>query len=156
MKTHIVIAFALFLSIAPSANELSWVDTQVEAIKPARKGMNDSELTNIKDPFIFFGKRTKQKYTKSKKKTVMHSITKKSTTSSDSTSIIILHQPSKPLILSAIINNSALINGEWYKINESVDSFKLSSISRTNVVLTKGNEKLVLTTSDTKRNLKFK
>ncbi|WP_373003389.1 hypothetical protein [Sulfurimonas sp.] len=154
MKTYIVIAFVLS-SIALSSNELSWVDTQVEAIKPARKGMSDDELNKIKDPFIFYKNRSKKNYVKSIKKPVKYASVKKYTTSSDTRSVI-LQQPSKRLVLSAIINNSALINGEWYKVNESVDSFKLSSVNRTSVVLTKGNGKLVLTTSDTKRNLKFK
>ena len=154
MKTYIIIAFVLS-SITLSSNELSWVDAQVEAIKPARKGMSDSELNQIKDPFIFYKNRSKKTYVKSRKRSIKYSSVKKYTTTSD-TSSVILRQPSKHLILSAIINNSALINGEWYKLNESVDSFKLSSISRTSVVLTKGNGKLVLTTNDTKRNLKFK
>jgi len=154
MKTYIVIAFVLS-SIVLSSNELSWVDTQVEAIKPARKGMSDSELNKIKDPFIFYKNRSNRTYIKTRKKSVKYSTTKKSTTSSEATNTI-LQQPLKRLVLSAIINNSALINGEWYKLNESVDSFKLSNINRTSVVLTRGNGKLVLTTSDTKRNLKFK
>lgn len=154
MKTYIVIA-VLLSSITLSSNELSWVDTQVEAIKPARKGMTEPELNKIKDPFIFYKNHNKKTYVKRRKKSVKYSTVKKSSTSSRTTSVI-LQQPSKRLILSAIINNSALINGEWYKLNESVGSFKLSSINRTSVVLTKGNGKLVLTTSDTKRNLKFK
>jgi hypothetical protein len=154
MKTYILIA-VLLSSITLSSNELSWVNTQVEAIKPARKGMSDSELNKIKDPFIFYKNRSKKTYVKRRKKSVKYSTVKKSSTSSRATSVI-LQQPSNRLILSAIINNSALINGEWYKLNESVSNFKISSINRTSVVLRKGNGKLVLTTSDTKRNLKFK
>jgi hypothetical protein len=154
MKTYILIA-VLLSSITLSSNELSWVNTQVEAIKPARKGMSDPELNKIKDPFIFYKNRSKKTYVKRRKKSVKYSTVKKSSTSSRATSVI-LQQPSNRLILSAIINNSALINGEWYKLNESVSNFKISSINRTSVVLRKGNGKLVLTTSDTKRNLKFK
>ena len=154
MKTYIIIFFLLSSTIL-SSNELSWVNTQVEAIKPERKGMTETELNKIKDPFIFYKNRSKKTYVKTRKKSVKYASIKKSTTSSKATSVI-LGQPSKRLVLSAIINNSALINGEWYKLNESIDSFKVSSINRTSVVLTKGNGKLVLTTSDTKRNLKFK
>lgn len=154
MKEYIVIAFILS-SITLSSNELSWVDTQVQAIKPARKGMSDTEINKIKDPFIFYKNRSQKSYAKVRRKSIKHANIKNSATSSDAKSII-LQQPLKPLILSAIINDSALINGNWYKLNESVDSFKLSSIKRTSVVLRKGNGKLILTTSDTNRNLKFK
>ena len=154
MNIYILITF-LLLSVTLSSNELSWVDTQVQAIKPARKGMTDLELDKIKDPFIFYKNSTKSRYVKTKKKYRKYASTKKSTTSSEANSIVLEH-PSNNFVLSAIINNSALINGEWYKINESVNSFKLSSINRTSVILTKGNGKLVLTTSDKKRNLKFK
>nr|WP_321266004.1 hypothetical protein [uncultured Sulfurimonas sp.] len=155
MKLYILIAITLMLSATINANELSWVDTQVDAIKPPRQGMSDSEIATIKDPFVFYKNRTAKKYKKTKVNSKRYSGVKNSTTSSG-TSDKRLEQHSKPFILSAIINDSALINGEWYKVNESVDNFTLSSISRTSVVLTKGSGKLVLTTNDTKRNLKFK
>jgi len=154
MKLYIKIVIISIFSICLNANELSWVDTQVNAIKPTRKGMSESEISKIKDPFVFYNKRKTKRYTKPKKSSKVYSSVKKST--SNKASNVVLKQPSKPFVLSAIINNSALINGQWYKLNENVDSFKLSSINRTNVVLTKGSGKLVLTTNDRKRNLKFK
>jgi type II secretory pathway component PulC len=154
MKTLILMAFILLFSISLNSNELSWVDTQVQAIKPPRKGMDNNELNKIKDPFIFYKNRYNKKYVKARKKSVKSSV-KKSTTSSDAV-ITVLPQPSKHLVLKAIINKSALINGEWYKQNEYIDSYQISSVNRTSVVLTKSNRKFVLTTSDTKQNLKFK
>lgn len=154
MKLFILIIF-LLCSNSLSSNELSWVDTQIEAIKPARKGMNEAELNKIKDPFIFYKNRNKKNYVKSRKKPVKYFSASKSTTSSE-TSNDMLKQQSKHLVLSAIINKSALINAKWYKLGEHVGSFKLSSMNRTSVVLVKGSAKLVLRTGDTKRNIKFK
>ncbi|MCK9491031.1 MAG: hypothetical protein M0Q24_02990 [Sulfurimonas sp.] len=153
MKIYkIIIASLLFFQVALSANELSWVDTQVDAIKPARIGMNNSEILKIQDPFIFYKKSSE----KSKNKKVAHvakaSIKKSSTTST----ISAIKQTPQSMKLSAIINNSALINGEWYRVNQNIAGFLVSSITRTNVVLTKGSQKLVLTTNDQNKNLKFK
>ncbi len=154
MKKYSVIAFALFLATILSSNELSWVDTQVEAIKPPRKGMSNSNIANIKSPFIFLRK-NKKKGAESKSKSANYVASSKITTSSSNSSKIVSPKAG-PLILSAVINNSALINGKWYKINDKVLNYKLSSVNRTSVILTKGERKIVLSTSDTKRNLKFK
>jgi len=148
MRTYkITLASLLFFQATLSANELSWVDTQVDAIKPARVGMNDSEILKIQDPFIFY----KKDSAKNKKVT---RITKSSIKKSSTNSVEITNKAIKPMKLSAIINNSALINGEWYRVNQNVAGFIVSNITRTNVVLTKGSQKLVLTTND--KNLKFK
>ena len=37
--------------------------------------------------------------------------------------------------LSAIINNRAKINGEWYELNNEIDNFYLVSIKRNSVVI---------------------
>lgn len=146
MKKYLIIVFILLFTINLSSNELSWVDTQVDAIKPARQGMSSANLNKIHSPFIFLNK-------KSKKKSITYA---KRAKASSNTKKYVLAQPLKSLILSAIINNSALINGEWYKIKDSVSGYRVSKVTRTSVVLTKGSGELVLSTSDTKRNLKFK
>ena len=162
MKKYLVIAFVLFFTITLSSNELSWVDTQVDAIKPPRKGMSNSHVTNIKSPFIFLEKNRSEakKRGKSKKsyatKPKSKSSSKMSASSSSSSKTLASKKAPKGFMLSAIINNSALINGKWYKLNDSIKSYKLSSIDRTSVVLTKGKKKLVLSTSETKPSLKFK
>jgi len=152
MKTcKITIASLLLFQATLSANELSWVNTQVDAIKPARVGMNNSEILKIQDPFIFYKKKPTKDKNKKVTNVVKSSIKQSSTNSIDTTSI----RP-KSMKLSAIINNSALINGVWYRVNQNIAGFIVSSITRTNVVLTKGKEKLVLTTNNQNKNLKFK
>jgi len=136
--------------IAQIDTELSWVDTQVDAIRPARVGINNYEIMKIQDPFIFY----KKKSDKSKKIT---GVVKASISGSSANSVkASLKKKPKPMKLSTIINNSALIDGKWYRVNEKIAGFIVSSITRTNVVLSKGKKKLVLTTNDQNRNLKFK
>ncbi len=147
MKKYFVIAFVLLSTITLSSNELSWVDAQVEAIKPPRKGMSSSNIANIKAPFIFLNK---------KKKAKVDSIHSSKTIKSTGPSGVVVKKPSKRLLLSAIINNSALINGKWYKLNDNVHSYKLSSINRTSAVLIQGKRKLILSTDSINQNIKFK
>lgn len=61
MKKYLLI-LTLTMSTSLFANELHWVDTQVEAIKPPRKGMQTQELAGIKDPFVFLVKKEDKKY----------------------------------------------------------------------------------------------
>jgi len=155
MKKHILIISVLVSSIVCSANELDWVNTQVEAIKPPREGMNNSELAKARSPFIFLkaNKTASNKKPSSKKPSTVKKIT---TTSKDKSGKVVSKESSKNLVLSAVINKSALINGKWYKLNDTVYGYKLSNVNRTTVILIKGKKKLVLTTSDIKQNIKFK
>jgi len=147
MKKNIVITFLLLLfSVSLSSNELAWVDKQIEAIKPARSGLVAKNVDTLKNPFIIVEEK-KLVTTKSGKKVYVTS--KKSKKSRYKTS-------RRYYSLNAIMNNSALINGRWYKLNDSVGGYKLRSIAKTHVVLVKGSKKLKLTTYSKNRNLKFK
>ena len=156
MKKYSIVINALFFTISLSSNELSWVDTQVEAVKPPRKGMSNAKLAHIKSPFIFLNGKSKKRYKKYKRKTSYLKSSNKVATTSSNSSNTIKQSSSGKFVLSAVINNSALINGEWYKLNDTVSNYKISSVNRTSVVLTRGDRKLVLSTSETKRTLKFK
>ena len=48
--------FILTFYIQLFANELSWVDDQVEAIKPPRSGASSQLLRAAENPFIFLKK----------------------------------------------------------------------------------------------------
>jgi len=148
----IIIASLLFLQTTYSANELSWVDTQIDAIKPARVGIDDSQIMKTEDPFLFFKKNS----TKNKSVKISTAVKQKNIIKQIPSTNNDVKQTPLTMKLSAIINNSALINGEWYRVNQYVADFIISSITRTSVVLTKGKEKLVLTTSEQNKNLKFK
>ena len=156
MKT-LLITLSILFSITLFSDELSWVDDQVKAIKPARAGMSLSLLKAMHEPFIFLEKnRTPDKDTNKKKKGA--SISKQVQPTSSSTNMkktsttTTLH---RVLVLSLIMNNAAMISGEWYKIGDDIDGYKVSEINRNSVLLRKHKKKLLLSTKSTSQKLKF-
>jgi len=137
------ISLSFLISLNLVANELEWVDEQVEAIKPPREGMKGKEISSIKDPFIFLKKNAPKKATsKSGKKTSSTSIKK----------VIKTPQSYK---LTTVINRSALINGKWYKEGEVMHGYKIAEVNPQSVLLTKKKKKLLLSTHSKNRNLNF-
>ena len=154
MKINFIVSFILLISITLSSNELSWVDTQVETIKPSRRGVSDATISSITSPFIFLNDK-KEKSDEKKSKPIEYLRASK-TTKSASNSTIYTTYSSKYFTLSAIMNKSALINGKWYNLNDRVSRYKLSHVNVTSIELTRGNRRIVLSTNNKKRNLKFK
>jgi len=144
MKT-LIISLSLLVATHILADELSWVDEQVQAIKPARSGMSSRSLSHIKNPFIFLAKNgggsSEKKATTTKAKPKDSSKTAK--------------VASKVLSLAAIMNNAAMISGSWYKIGDSINGYKVREITSDSVLLTKNKKKLLLSTKSTRKNLKF-
>jgi len=139
MKT-LLLSIAL-LSSAVYANELNWVDEQVQAIKPARSGMKRQELSSLKNPFIFVRKTDKtKKGANSNKKTGLKKVVKKKI----------------DLKLTLVINQSAQISGKWYKKGETINGYKIEEITPRAVLLKKKNKELLLTTNSKNNTLKFK
>jgi len=129
-----------------NANELAWVDEQIEAIKPPRVGLSPKEIGKLKDPFILLVEKKEDKKTKSATKTKKHSkynYKKK------------IHRRSYRFTLEAIMNKSALINGKWYKEGSSIHGYKITNVDRKTVTLVKGSRKITLSTISKKQNLKF-
>jgi len=143
MKTLYAILVLLGISQL-SASELSWVDEQVEAIKPPRTGISSKEIKAVKDPFIFLVKKDdiegKPKKNTSKKVSTAHYVKKSHT---------------KRLVLDAVLNKSALINKKWYKEGDKVYGYKLAQVNTTSVVLKRQNKQLLLSTKSKSKNLKF-
>jgi hypothetical protein len=134
-------------------DDLSWVDEQIESIKPKRVGIAPKYISLLKDPFIFLEKnKTKKKdkgktrYTRSR--VIPPSILPRPTVSKTSTnSKKVVKKRTKKLELSAIINDTALIAGKWYKLGDSVRGYKITKITLTDVILErKGGKKITLTT----------
>ena len=145
MKFFLIILF-LLLSINLYSNELTWVDEQIKAIKPPRKGVSTFLVSKLQDPFVAINKTKKKRKRKSssyktpgKKKTLASKLVTK-----------------KKFTLNAIMNNSALIDNIWYKIGGTVKGYKLTKVDKTFVILTKGKNKLLLSTNSKNQNLKFK
>lgn len=154
MKTKTITLLVLFFaSINLIATELEWVDEQIEAIKPPRKGV---KITTATDTFVFLEKNKKDK--KDDKKGVI-----------SSTRVAVIQKPTLPSTLTikesikkkdyqlfAILNKSALIDDRWYKKGEKVDKYTLADIDKNSVVLKDGSKEIVLSTNSQQQTLKFK
>ena len=97
----LTILLLLVLSTTLFSNELSWVDEQVEAIKPPRHGILGRDISKLKDPFIFLSAKKVYKKRSSYKRYKR-------------TSKRVSNYPSN-IKLEAIMNKSAFINAKWYK-----------------------------------------
>lgn len=149
----VVLSSALYANVnaqaAINTNELSWVDEQVEAIKPARTGIKNYKIDRLKNPFVFL--KPIDKAGKSKRRVAPRVTT---THSSSQIQPAIVHSSSS-LALEAVINKSALINGRWYKEGQNVYGYTLKKVSGNTIYLTKNNKTKVLTTKVKHTSLKF-
>ncbi|MEN4052239.1 MULTISPECIES: hypothetical protein [Sulfurimonas] len=141
----LTIILLLLLSTQLFSNELAWVDEQIEAIKPPRKGIDNKKISKLKDPFIYL----KTKKGKKRKKSTYRS--RKSSTSGSKK----VRTYSSKISLEAILNKSALINGKWYREGEKIYEYKLEKVNLKTVLLTKGKKQLLLSTVSKSKNLKF-
>lgn len=137
----------LFLATQLFSNELAWVDEQIEAIKPERVGISNSEISKIKSPFIFLEKSDESTVKKNTKGVTLPYAKYK---------IVTKRKSSIYFRLEAILNKSAMINGKWYKEGKYVYGYKLSKVNRTSVVLIRKNKKIRLSTASRNRHIKFK
>ena len=119
MKTR-VLFFLLMLCSASLANnsqaEMEHYDQLFSAINEQRKGLSDSELKSLSDPFL-------------KLKTINHD----NNSSFDDT-----------FDLQAIFNNKAKINGKWYQAKDRVGEYELTNIKSKSVTLINKDEKIDL------------
>ncbi len=114
-----------------------WVDGQIKAIKPPRSGISHTAINAIKNPFIYVYPESKASDSKAAAKTA--------TTTAP-----------KPLRLSAVMNNVALINGTWYRVNDKVRGYTLAKIVPDSVLLTSGKTKKMLFVTEENPNIQIK
>jgi len=143
------IILLLIISFNLSANELQWVDEQINAIKPPRTGVNKSKINTTKDPFIFL----KEDETKNEENTSTLTPTTINTKVLLSKKRTIKKRAS--IDLMAIFNKSALINNKWYKLGDKIDKYTISEIKQTTVVLKGKHTELLLSTQSKIKNLKI-
>ncbi len=153
MKTFIITTIVL-LGININANELTWVDEQVEAIKPPRIGMKSRELSILKDPFIFLKKNRidKEKNKSENTRTRVSSTPNKLANFSDTKKTI---KKKSSLSVTMLMNSSAMINGKWYRVGDTINGYKVSKMDKDSVLLTKKSKKLLLSTNSKSKNLNF-
>lgn len=133
MKTLLIITAITATLMANDANT-AWVDKQVAAIKPPRVGLSPQAIRSVKDPFIIVKPEVKagsKSTAQGPTRTVAKSVKKEPVAI-------------EPLKLDAVLNNSALINDKWYRINETVRGYSISKIDQKSVVLTKGKQEKIL------------
>ncbi len=132
---------------APHLSELAWVDEQIEAIKPPRKGVSYRAIARLKDPFVFLEKNKTKKKEKKQSRSTPPQVVPKSTTADSTKAKKPKKKSKKGLKLQAVLNNSALINGRWYRLGDKVGSYRIVKITLTEVTLKKeGRKPIVLTT----------
>jgi len=153
MKTFFII-MTILLTVSLSSDELAWVDEQVEAIKPPRTGMKSRELSIVKDPFIFL---KKNRIDEAKNKNGIRRARVASTPNRAATSSNVkkVKPKKKSLSVTMLMNSSAMINGKWYKVGDTVNGYKVSKMDSTSVLLTKKSKKLLLSTNSKNKNLNF-
>ena len=152
----LLLSLSMLMNTLLLGNELSWVNKQIEAIKPPRSGMSTKILASLHTPFIFL-KKNRVKGISMKSKGHRRVTDPKRKTSSK-----IINRPrlpkltySKILKLYTIINNSVMINKKWYKIGDSINGYKVQEISYNSVLLVKNKKKLLLSTKSRYKTIKF-
>jgi len=146
MKTLILTMLISSVTTLLFSSELTWVDKQIEAIKPPRTGLTKKEISLLKDPFILLVEEQQDKKDIKSKKSVKSKYNYKKK---------IRKKRSYHFKLQAIMNKSVLINGKWYKEGDSIYGYKIAKVNRKSVLLLKGTKKLKLTTVSQTKNLKF-
>lgn len=131
--------------------ELAWVDEQIQAILPARIGISDAVVGSLTDP-IKLKKPVRTGATLPTGTPVLFAPPKLASVPKIALPKIV----EEPLRLQALINKSALINGKWYKLNDSIRAYTLSEIKFNSVLLTgKADQKLILFLSKQNTNIKI-
>ncbi len=131
MKTKLlIITLPLFVYAQTPQPDLQWVDKEVAAIKPPRKGMNPSSVDRIRDPFAAQLALYQPPVTEGK------NVVKNPAA----------HVQTGSLLLQAVFNGkSAMIDGKWYKVDQKVYGYTVSKIDHNSVLLRKKKKKLKLT-----------
>jgi hypothetical protein len=152
MKTFILI---FITTIIYANNDLSWVNEQIDAIKPPRHGLTRSYLLKTKDPFIVLEKVKKPE----EKKKAVYTKTKKAKQTVHKSSVAKTQKKTKQkninFVLTMVLNKSFMINNKWYREGEKIYGYKLKKLSRNSVLLENKNKKIVLTTRTKNTKLKF-
>ena len=143
---NLYLLFTLLIATQLFCNELAWVDEEIEAIKPARVGISDKEISKIKNPFIFLHRNHHSKLSKAKKRL--------SSTSYSKYKKIAQHK-AVHFRLEAILNTSAMINGKWYRQGSYIDGYKLVKVNKKSILLIRKNKKLLLSTVSRSNKIKI-
>ncbi len=126
--------------------ELAWVDEQIRAILPTRVGVADGLINALKDPM-----KLKKAEVPLKSGNGLLPPPKLGSSMTLPPKIV-----EEPLRLMALMNQSALISGKWYKMGQNVREYSVSEIKPSSVLLTgKKGQKLILFLTKPNNNIKI-
>lgn len=135
-----ILTIPLILSAQSTQPDLKWVDNEIEAIKPPRKGVSLYKVSSIKDPFA-------RQIALNQPPVEEHAEMKKA-----------LPEPEafRPFTLQAILNHTnARIDGKWYKVDDKIYGYTIQDISYDTVLLSKKKKKLKLTLFKKNKNIQI-
>ena len=132
MKTAtLLLIFPLLAAAQSTQPNLQWVDREVAAIKPPRKGVSPAKLVGIRDPFLAQLQLNQPPVTKKEGDTPLKKPVKP--------------EEQKHMVLQAVFNkHTAMIDGKWCKTEDKVYGYVLREIGRDSVLLTKKKKRLRL------------
>jgi hypothetical protein len=119
MKNRVIFFVLMLCSVSLANNsqaEMEHYDQLFSAINEQRKGLSESELKSLSDPFL-----------------------KIKNTNHDNNGSL-----DETFDLQAIFNNKAKINGKWYQAKDNVGEYELASIKSKSVTLINKDEKIDL------------
>ncbi|MEA2110580.1 MAG: hypothetical protein U9P71_00885 [Campylobacterota bacterium] len=120
------------------SDNLSWVDQQITAILPKRVGIADSKISQLSNPIRY--QKLVVKDSDPDTKTVTHTQ---------------IAEVVKPLKVAAILNNSALIDKKWLKINDTIRGYKVKRINSDSVLLKSKDNRLKLFVKEKNNKIKI-
>jgi type II secretory pathway component PulC len=154
MKKIFIVILIFIVNLYSS--ELDWVNEQISAIKPQRSGLKSTAIRRLRDPFIFIREKGSKDSASSAKKVGSSAEARDKKVVPQGIEIVEKRVKRVNFNLSAIINKSALINGQWYGLNDRVRGYKLRKINKTFVVLSRNGRNILLSTDSRNTNIKFK
>lgn len=142
MKTKLLFLTlpALLFGAQPVQPDLKWVDNEIEAIKPPRKGIAPYKIAGLKNPFAHQLALNQPPLEKTEEMPQIQAAPE------------IFH----PLTLQAVFNeDTALIDGKWYKKDEKIYGYVIQEIGFDAVWLSKKKKKLKLSLFKQNDNIKI-
>ncbi|WP_345970866.1 MULTISPECIES: hypothetical protein [Sulfurimonas] len=128
MKTKLLLLTLPLIVLAEGMQpDMKWVDDEIAAIKPPRKGVHASALYGLQDPFraqLILNQPHKAK----------------------ATGTYVKRPKQRYMTLESVINSrTALIDGKWYKEKDTIYGYVITKIERDSVLLQKKKKEVTLT-----------
>jgi len=138
MKTMLLLLTLPLIALAQNTQpDLKWVDEEIAAIKPPRKGVQQSALRGLKDPF--------------RAQLILNQPPGK-----PGKAVAVRRPAPKPLTLESVINsNTARIDGKWYKQDDKIYGYTIQKIERDSVLLKKNKKQITLSLKAKNKQIKI-